>query len=127
LEKLRLGRDLQAAKIEEETPVRLLKIEREHEVTEKEIALGRLANEAKVLEAEGEAAVERIRQLLRREMLALEQTPMIAESLAKAFQGAQLSVYGADAEVLAPLSMLRDLLTARLHSSGSNSNRGSSS
>ena len=126
-EKLRLARELQTAQIEEDAPVRLLKIEREREITEKEIALRRLDNEAKALEAEGEALMERIRQQLRREMLTLEQTPVIAESLAKAFQGAQLSVYGADAEVLAPLSMLRDLLTTRMHTSGSNRDRGSSS
>jgi hypothetical protein len=126
-EKLRFARELQTAQIEEDAPVRLLKIEREREITEQEIALRRLDNEAKALQAEGEALMERIRQQLRREMLALEQTPVIAESLAKAFQGAQLSVYGADAEVLAPLSMLRDLLTTRMHTSGSNRDRGSSS
>lgn len=117
-EKLRLEREVQEAVIEAETPVKRLRLERERELAEQEIAARRVANEAKALEVEGEAIGERVRQALRREILPLEQAPAIAEALAKVFQGANLSVYGADAQALAPLTMLLDLLAARLRTGG---------
>lgn len=113
-EKLQLTRRLKEAEIEADAPVQTLRIERNREVLERELALRQTENEVKTLVVEGEAIGERVRQALRRDMLPLEQAPAIAEALAKAFQGAQLSVYGADATALAPLSMLIDLLSARL-------------
>jgi len=118
-EKLRLARELQEAAIEAETPVKRLRLERAREILEQEIAVLRVENEATALKVEGEAIGERVRQALRLEMLPLEQAPAIAEALAKVFQGAQLSVYGAEAKTLAPLSMLLDLLAARLRAGGS--------
>jgi hypothetical protein len=113
-EKLRLAQQLQEAAIEAETPVKKLRLEHMSEILKAELAVKRIENDVKALAAEGEAIYERVRQTLRREILPLEQAPAIAESLSKALQGAQLSVYGSDAQFVAPFSMLLDLLAARL-------------
>ncbi len=126
-EKGRLERQLQKAQIEDEAPIQLLKIERQRGVLQEEIALRKLENEVKALAAEGEAIPERLRQGLRRDMLALEQVPAISEALAKVFQGAQLTVYGAEAEVFAPVAMLLDLLAARLRPVAPAGGQGASS
>lgn len=118
-EKLELSRGLQEAAIEAETPVKRLRLERAREVLEREITVRRLENQATALKVEGEALGERARQALRMEMLPVEQAPAIAEALAKMFQGAQLSFYGAEAKALAPLSLLLDFLAKRLRAGGS--------
>ncbi len=113
-ERQQIAYALQAAEVEVAAPVNLLKLERHPEYVEHEITLRRLANESKALEVEGNVMEERVRQELRRRMLPIEQAPAIAEALAKIFQGTTLSVYGADAEALAPLAMLMDLVKTRL-------------
>ena len=82
-EKLRLSQDYERDQLEAETPVRMLKIEKEGE-------------------------------LLRKEMVALEQTPQVAEALAEMFRGMQVSVYGQDAGLLGALTPVVDLLAGRI-------------
>ena len=58
--------------------------------------------------------IEKAKQDLRREILPLEQTPIIAEAISHILQGANLSVYGDGAQVLGTFHQLVNLLTTRL-------------
>jgi len=80
-----------------------------------ELEVRRVENDVLALSAEGEVVGDRARQVLRRAMLPLEQAPAIAEALGKTFQGAKLSVYANDTKLLAPISLLIDLLSSRLN------------
>jgi hypothetical protein len=117
-EKLRLRKGLDRASVEEDTPVRLLTIDKETEVLRKELEKAELEVRVRELAARAQAAPERVRQELRQEILPLEQRPALAEALSRVFQGAQLSLYGPDAGLVGALAPVLDLLTRALKGAG---------
>lgn len=98
------------AKINIEAPVRLLRITREREIVEQELALHELRNRARAFEVEHDLLLPRAEQALRREILPIEQAPEIVKSAAGVFEGANLSIYGSEAAVLGQLAPLFDVL-----------------
>jgi len=116
-EKLRLKQDYEREQLEAETPVRMLKIEKEGEVLQMELERYRL--EAEVNERKTEAALvpDKARQNLRKDILALEQTPQIAEALAQLFRGVNLSVYGQDASLLGSITPVVEMLVNHIRQS----------
>jgi hypothetical protein len=62
------------------------------------------------LEVKREMLLESARQDLRMEILPVEQTPALAESLSRVFQGAHLTVYGGDNLGLAPVLPMLEIL-----------------
>jgi hypothetical protein len=117
-EKAELAGALERARIEVETPVRSLALDRERELLDKELAVRRVAHEVKTLEVEDEMLRERAQSELRRETLPLEQVPDVARALSGMFDGAQLSVYGADAAAIAGVAPLVDFVVGRLQGAG---------
>jgi len=114
-EKSRLQQELKRDAIEVETPVNLLKIEKQREVLEAEKQMRQLENEVKILEVENGIILERAKQELRKEILPLEQIPLVAEAVSHMFQDTNLSIYGEGAPLLSALAPLVTLLAKTLH------------
>jgi len=113
LEQQRFEAEMAAAeaKVNSEAPVRLLRVAKDAEVLREELAVGELRNQVRASEVEREVLKQRVEQELRRLMLPLEQAPAIAESASHLFQGANLSLYGENAQVLGQLAPLLDVLS----------------
>lgn len=109
-EKHRLQQTSEQELIQQETPVRLLRLAKQYEVLEQELVMRQLENQVKALVVKNELMAKEAQQYLRKDILALEQRPQIAEALAKTFQGANLSFYGEGAPLATALAPLVDLL-----------------
>lgn len=115
--KLQLQNALEREEIEAKTPLRLLQIARQQEIAQAEMMLAQLTNALRALEVDRDMLLPQAQQQLRKEMLPLEQVPLIAEAAAKVWQGANLSIYGETAPIVATLGPLIDMLARSLHSS----------
>jgi hypothetical protein len=98
------------ARITAEVPVRLLRATREAEALRAELETRELANRVRNLEVEGEQLLPRAQQALRREILPLEQAPMIVEAASKVFRNTNLSLYGDGADLLGQLAPLFEVI-----------------
>jgi hypothetical protein len=103
------------AKINIETPVRLLRIARDSEVLREELRLQQLKNRVHAHQVEHDQLLPRAQQELRREILPLEQAPQIVESAAKVFNGANLSIYGENAALVGQLEPVFEILARAIH------------
>lgn len=115
--KLQLQNALEREEIEAKTPLRLLQIARQQDIVQAEVVLAQLTNTLRALEVEREMLLAQAQQQLRKEILPLEQVPLIAEAAATVWQGANLSIYGEAAPIMATLGPLIDMLTHSLRSS----------
>jgi hypothetical protein len=118
--KLHLQNGMEREEIESKTPLRLLQIAMQQDVAQAEVALAHITKTLRTLEVEREMVLAQAQQKLRKEILPLEQIPLIAESAAKVWQGANLSIYGETAPVIATLGPLLEVLTQALRSSEAN-------
>lgn len=105
-EKLQLQVQSEQARLDAETPLRLLKLEKQEALLHKELEVSRLQNQVKELEAVGSLLFERARQDLRREILPLEQAPQMVAAAAQVLHGTHLSVYGENGQLLGQLAPL---------------------
>ena len=115
--KRQLQNEMEREEIEAKTPLRLLQIATQQEIAQVEVALAQLRNTLRALEVEGEMLLAQAQQKLRKDILPLEQVPLIAEAASKVWQGANLSIYGETAPVVATLGPLIEILTQALHTS----------
>lgn len=113
-EKAELARALDQTRLEAALPVEQLRLRQRREVLELAIEVRRLENLLHELEVEGETALERKKLALEREVLPLRQVPQIAEALCGMFEGANVSLYGADNALMSSLEPILDLLSDRL-------------
>ena len=105
------------AEIESETPLRLLRLQREGETLRAELKVDHLRTQVRSLEVEREQLGARAEQALRLEILPLEQKPEMVKAAAKVFQGANLSLYGDEAKVLGQLRPLFEILSDAVQNS----------
>jgi hypothetical protein len=98
------------ARVTSEAPVRLFRIAREREILADELELRSLQGRVQALDVERELLLPRAQQELRRDILPLEQAPQIVESASHVLQGANLSIYGDDGQVLGQLGPLLEML-----------------
>ncbi len=113
-EKLRLQKALEGEQIEAEAANQLLQSTKQLKVLEQERTTRRLAAEVKALEVEEQMLMRRAEQALRKEILPVEQVSEIATALSNMFQGANLSIYGSDSELVASVLPIVNLLTDRV-------------
>ncbi len=97
-----------------EAAARRAELERRRDAFTLEAEVAKRRVELRETEVEGDLALDRAKQRLRLEALPIEQVPQIAQALGQAYQGAQLSVYGADAAQFAGLAPLVDLVATKL-------------
>jgi hypothetical protein len=117
---LRLHNDLERDKVEATTPLRLLEIANQQDVCQAELALAQLENAIRRLEVEREMLLAQAQQALRKDILSLEQIPLIAEAAAKVWQGANVSIYGETAPLVATIGPLVEILSRALRTSNTN-------
>ena len=117
---LQLQNAFEREAIEAKTPIRLLDIAAQHDISQAELALAQLTNALRTLEVEREMVLAQAQQQLRKDILPLEQIPLIAEAAAKVWQGANLSIYGETAPIVATIGPLVEVLTQALHMSAAN-------
>jgi hypothetical protein len=113
-EKIQLDQGLERERIEAETPIKLLGVQRKQDVLAQELEMRRLENQVAALRVEGEMLKDRATQELRKEILPLEQVEKIAESLSHTLQGANLSIYGDSSSAVAGVGPVLDLLIDRI-------------
>ena len=94
--------------------VKLLKIAAQQDICQAELALAQLMSALRALEVEREMLLAQAQQQLRKDILPLEQIPLIAEAAAKVWQGANLSIYGETAPIVATIGPLVEVLTHAL-------------
>jgi hypothetical protein len=111
---LQLQNEFEREAIESKTPIRLLDIAAQHDISQAELALAQLTNALRTLEVEREMVLAQAQQQLRKDILPLEQIPLIAEAAAKVWQGANLSIYGETAPIVATIGPLVEVLTQAL-------------
>jgi hypothetical protein len=117
-EKMRLQKELERAEIEADTPNRLLRLEQQEKVLEKERGKYQLELQVCELAVRLELLGERAGQEMRKEILPLEQAPQIARALSRLLQGTRLSFYGQDGALLGSLTPILDLLTETVRGAG---------
>jgi hypothetical protein len=109
-ERLHAQLDADRDRLDKETPLRLLRAAREREVLADELELKRLQHAAAVLDVDRDLLRPRADQELRRQILPIEQAPLIVEAASHVFNGAQLSLYGADAGLVEHLAPVLDVI-----------------
>ena len=119
-EKLVLEQGLKQKKIEAETPIRLLGVEKASEIAKEEIELRKLENQARELEVQTEILLEKAMMVLDKEILPIKQMPEMVASASQIFQGSNLSVYGENEEIMKMMTPLADLLARALKPLGGN-------
>jgi hypothetical protein len=112
------------ARINVEAPVRLLRATREVEALRQELDLHQLKNQVRAFEVEHNLLLTRAEQDLRRQMLPLEQAPEIVESAARVFNGANLSIYGENAQLMGQLEPMFEILGRAVRQSVPDSRHG---
>jgi hypothetical protein len=112
LEQQRLHAQLAADqdRLTAEAPVRLLRIQTERAVLAEELELGHLQSQVKALDVERDLLMSRAQQVMRREMLPLEQAPAMVMAASKVLQGTNLSIYGENSQLLGQLAPIFEYL-----------------
>ncbi len=120
LEQERLHAQLAAEqdKLATEAPVRMLKIETERRILAEEVAMRQLQNQLRALDVERDLLLPRAQQDMRLALLPVEQTPAVVAAAAGVLQGANLSIYGDGAEVLAGIAPLLELVGKAVQGTG---------
>ena len=99
--------------LQRETPLRLQEIASRMELAEEERKLAEAQGETERLKSEYELEINRQRQELEKELLAVKQAPEIAQALAGMLAGAKLNFWGQEPTLLEPVtSMLRQFASA---------------
>lgn len=92
--------------LQRETPLKLQEFQSQMELIEQRRKLLESENEMKLTEADLETKIARQKQDLRKEILALEQAPQIAQAMAGMFSGSHLSFWGEEPSLFGPLSQI---------------------
>lgn len=109
-ERIRARMAAEQDRLDAETPVRILRAEREREVLGQELEMRRLQKDVRALEVDHELALRRAEQALRAEILPLEQAPRVVEAASTVLRGTNLSVYGEDARLIGQLEPILKML-----------------
>jgi hypothetical protein len=97
--------------LERETPLKRQEIAAEMELAEEARKLTEVQGEAEQLRTEYELKIAKKKQDLRKEILALEQAPQIAQSLSGMLSGAQLHFWGEEPGLLGPVTNVLNSLS----------------
>lgn len=101
----------QQARIEVETPVRLMRIEQDRAALEQELEMRSVENRVQAVKVEHDLQRARAEQELRREILPLEQAPRIVEAAAGILQGSNLTLFGDEAGLMRQVAPVLEVVT----------------
>lgn len=128
LETMKLTEEAAREKVETETPVRLLKIEKDHEIRGRELELRKIELQVREIEMQRDLLLERARHEMRKEILPMEQVPEIANSLSGVLKDAHLTMMGSENQLLSSLlpvmNIVSDALKEALSGAGGKKSSG---
>jgi hypothetical protein len=101
-------------KVETETPVKLLQIENQHEVFNRELEMRKVENQIREQEVMRDMLLEKARQELRKEILPVEQLPAITDSLSNIFAGSNLTFVGNENQILSSILPLMQIISDKV-------------
>jgi hypothetical protein len=101
----------QRARIEVETPVRLLRIEQDRVALEQELEMRSVENRVQAVKVEHDLQRTRAEQELRREILPLEQAPRIVEAASGILHGANLTLFGDEAGLMRQVAPVLEVVS----------------
>jgi hypothetical protein len=110
-EKFKHEQEAEREKSAVETPVKLYQIEQQRSIQAQKLELMQIENQVRGLEVARDLILERARQDLKKEIMPVEQLPEIADSLSKIFQGANLSYFGSENQILGSILPLFDIFS----------------
>jgi flotillin len=110
-ETFKLEQEATREKVESETPVKLLQIENQHEVFNRELEMRKVESQIREQEVKRDMLLEKVRHELKKEILPLEQVPAIAESLYNIFKDSHLSFVGSENQLLSSILPLMQMFS----------------
>jgi regulator of protease activity HflC (stomatin/prohibitin superfamily) len=113
---------LEVARIEQDAPVQLLRLAKDNQRLSEELTRMKMQLEVRELEVRLEMLSQRAHHELRKEMLPLEQVPLVAEAVGRMFQGANLTFYGEATPLLSALTPALGVLSHALQGVGLHKN-----
>jgi flotillin len=116
-ETFKLEQSAAREKVETETPVKLMQIENQHEVFNRELEMRKVENQIREQEVMRDMLLEKARQELRKEILPVEQIPEITESLSTIFNGSNLTFVGNENQILSSILPLINIISDRVKES----------
>lgn len=114
----------QQARIEVETPVRLMRIEQDRAALQQELAMRSVENRVEAVKVEHDLQRARAEQDLRREMLPLEQAPRIVEAASGILNGTNLTLFGDEAGLLRQIAPVLGIVARAVEGTLSGAARG---
>jgi flotillin len=113
-ETFKLEQEATRQKVETETPVKLLQIENQHEVFNRELEMRQVEMRIREQEVIRDMLLEKARQELRKEILPIEQVPEITESLSQIFRDSNLTFVGSENQLLSSILPLMQVITDKV-------------
>jgi flotillin len=110
-ETFKLEQEAAREKVETETPVKLLQIENQLEVFNRELEMRQVESRIREQEVKRDMLLEKARQELRKEILPVEQIPAIADSLSRIFKDANLTFVGSENQLLSSILPLMKMVS----------------
>ncbi|HSI99030.1 MAG TPA: SPFH domain-containing protein [Patescibacteria group bacterium] len=107
----------QQARIEAETPVRLLRIEQDRAALEQELEMRSVENRVQAVKVQHDLQRTRAEQELRREILPLEQAPRIVEAASGILHGANLTLFGDEAGLMRQVAPVLEVVSRAVEQS----------
>ncbi len=113
-ETFKLEQEATRQKVETETPVKLLQIENQHEVFNRELEMRQVEMRIREQEVIRDMLLEKARQELRKEILPIEQVPEITESLSQIFRDSNLTFIGNENQLLSSILPLMQIIADKV-------------
>lgn len=110
-EKFRLEMETAKEKEETETPVKMLRIQNQHTVLNRELEMRMVETQVQEQKVKRDILLDKAQQELRKDILPIEQVPLLAESLSKVFNDSHLSFVGSENQILASILPLIHLVS----------------
>jgi hypothetical protein len=114
VETFKLNEEANREKAETETPVRLMQLDKQQQIRERELELRKIENQVRELEVYRDMIFDKARQELRKEILPVEQVPAIAASLSNVFKDAHLTFLGSENQLFSSLLPLMTIVSEAL-------------
>jgi len=122
LQRIEAETALETSRIEQDAPLQLLRLGKELERIQQELERTKLQLQLRELQVQQDMLSERAQHELKKELLPLEQIPVVAEAVGTMFQGANLTFYGEASPLLSALTPALGILSKALKDVGLHTN-----
>lgn len=126
-EKLKLQKDMETQKIqlqkrmenerfamEQQIGNQQFEVEKQIELAKRKLELVKIMSEINAIETEDKAKLEREMMLIRKEILPVENIPLMADALSGVFRNSHVSIYGGENPLLAPIGGIMEMIAGKI-------------